>query len=101
MGSIPETAMDVWKCIVPVRHGIESLLKRLVVGEERWETPDLPRVFSLKIEVEASQKELSPVWCSKLRLTIDVKLFLCHDEFVRPLPDTIDQVASEATLPQH
>ncbi|GFV10378.1 hypothetical protein TNCV_1951511 [Trichonephila clavipes] len=48
--------MDVCKCIVPLRHGgtsnsrrAASPLVRFVEGEERWEDPDHPRGFSLKI----------------------------------------------------
>ncbi|GFW44162.1 hypothetical protein TNCV_3855231 [Trichonephila clavipes] len=48
---------------------------RLVEGEERWEVPDHPRVFSLKIGVKPSQIVLSPAWCcSKLRLKTGVKM---------------------------
>ncbi|GFW62845.1 uncharacterized protein TNCV_4451941 [Trichonephila clavipes] len=71
--------MDVCKCIVPLRHGCTLNSRRaasplvwLVEEEERWEAPDHPQVSSLKIGVEMSQIVLSPVWCSKLRLTIGV-----------------------------
>ncbi|GFX37251.1 uncharacterized protein TNCV_995261 [Trichonephila clavipes] len=71
--------MDVCKCIVPSRHGgtinnrrAASPLVWLVEVEERWESPDHPQVSSIKIGVETSQIVLSPVWCSKLRLTTGV-----------------------------
>ncbi|GFX81104.1 uncharacterized protein TNCV_1910971 [Trichonephila clavipes] len=53
-------------------HRAASPLVRLVEGEERWEAPDHPRVFSLKIGVKASLFVLSPVWCSKLRITTGI-----------------------------
>ncbi|GFU72215.1 transposable element Tc1 transposase [Trichonephila clavipes] len=78
-GSNPGEDMDVCKCIVPLRQGgtlnshrAASSLVWLVDGEERWEAPDHPQVSTLKIGVETSQIVLSPVWCSKLRLTIGV-----------------------------
>ncbi|GFX60951.1 hypothetical protein TNCV_1897111 [Trichonephila clavipes] len=43
------------------------------------------RVFSLKIRVESSQIAMSPEWCSELRLTADVNVAHCHDEFLRAL----------------
>ncbi|GFV03356.1 uncharacterized protein TNCV_4019531 [Trichonephila clavipes] len=56
MGSNPGEDMDVCKCILPSRHGgtlnnrrAASPLVRLVEWEEKWEAPDHPRVFSLKI----------------------------------------------------
>ncbi|GFW42362.1 hypothetical protein TNCV_239591 [Trichonephila clavipes] len=61
--------MGVCKCIVPLRHRgtlnsrrAASPLVWLVEGVERWETPDHPQVSSLKIEVDTSQIELSPVF---------------------------------------
>ncbi|GFW48339.1 hypothetical protein TNCV_1109021 [Trichonephila clavipes] len=52
---------------MPLWHGgtlnsrqAASPLVRLVKEEERWEAPDLPRVFSLKIEVEPGQIILPP-----------------------------------------
>ncbi|GFX53268.1 uncharacterized protein TNCV_362621 [Trichonephila clavipes] len=76
LGSNPGEDMGVYKCIVPLRHGgslnsrrAASPLVWLVEGEERWEAPDYFQVSSLKIGVETSQIVLSPVWCSKLRLT--------------------------------
>ncbi|GFU75108.1 uncharacterized protein TNCV_3172871 [Trichonephila clavipes] len=69
--------MDVCKCIVPSRHEgtlnsrrAASPLMRLVDGEERWKAPDHPPGCSLsKLGVKPSYIVLSPVWCSKLRLT--------------------------------
>ncbi|GFV59923.1 hypothetical protein TNCV_3960381 [Trichonephila clavipes] len=54
-------------------HKAASRLVRLVEMEERWETPDHPRVFSNKIGVETSQNVLSPAWCSRLWLTTGVQ----------------------------
>ncbi|GFW93544.1 hypothetical protein TNCV_47471 [Trichonephila clavipes] len=51
-----------------------SPFMRLEEGEERWEAPDHPRMFSLKIGVEPRQIVLSPAWCSNLRLTTGVKI---------------------------
>ncbi|GFU28931.1 uncharacterized protein TNCV_470621 [Trichonephila clavipes] len=39
------------------------------------------RLFFLKIGVDSSQTVLSPVRCSKLRLTTGVNVSLCRDEF--------------------
>ncbi|GFU21406.1 hypothetical protein TNCV_891491 [Trichonephila clavipes] len=71
--------MYLWKCIVPLRYGgtlnnrrAASPLVRLVEREERWEAPDHSQVSYLKIGVETSQIVLSPVWCSKLRLTTGI-----------------------------
>ncbi|GFU40738.1 uncharacterized protein TNCV_3230971 [Trichonephila clavipes] len=59
MRSNPGEDMDVCKCIVPLRHGgtlnsrrAASPLVRLAEGEEMWEPPDHPRVFSLKIRAK-------------------------------------------------
>ncbi|GFW27864.1 putative LOC100569746 [Trichonephila clavipes] len=63
---------------------------RLGKGEEKWEAPDhTPRVFSLKTRVESYQSALSPVWCSKLRLTTGVHLALCRDEFCGSRSDIV------------
>ncbi|GFT75679.1 hypothetical protein TNCV_5059841 [Trichonephila clavipes] len=69
----------VCKCIVPTRHGstlnscrAANPLVRLIEGEERWKTPDHPRVLSLKTRLEMGQIVLSPVWCLKLRPTTNV-----------------------------
>ncbi|GFW56250.1 uncharacterized protein TNCV_1877701 [Trichonephila clavipes] len=97
--------MDVCKCIVPLRHG-DTLNSRpaasprvwLEEGEERWETPGHPRVFSLYIEVEPNKIVLSPPWCSKLRLTTGVKILaLSRDEFRGPPSDFVRQVALVTT----
>ncbi|GFT91287.1 hypothetical protein TNCV_2168751 [Trichonephila clavipes] len=71
-----------------------SPLMRLVEVEERWVAPEiLSRVFSLEIVVEPSQKTLSPVWCSKLRIKTGVLLAPCRDGFRGPCSDaTVDQV---------
>ncbi|GFT02696.1 hypothetical protein TNCV_829621 [Trichonephila clavipes] len=60
--------MDVFKCIVSLRHGGTINSRRaanplvwLVEGVERWEAPDQPQVSSLKIGVETCQIVLSPV----------------------------------------
>ncbi|GFX38100.1 hypothetical protein TNCV_3836991 [Trichonephila clavipes] len=42
--------------------------------------------------MEPSQIVLSPVWCSKLRITAGVHLFLFHYEFHRPRSDPVRQV---------
>ncbi|GFV54359.1 uncharacterized protein TNCV_4585891 [Trichonephila clavipes] len=54
LGSNPGEDMDVCKCIVPLQHGgtpnsyrAASPLVWLLEGEERWEAPVHPRVFSL------------------------------------------------------
>ncbi|GFY19789.1 uncharacterized protein TNCV_4649591 [Trichonephila clavipes] len=67
--------MDVCKCIVPSRHGgtlnsrqAASPLVRFVKGEERWEAPDHPRVFSL------NELNLS-VTCMVLKATANDR---CH-----------------------
>ncbi|GFV57561.1 hypothetical protein TNCV_4399171 [Trichonephila clavipes] len=39
---------------------------------DKEQAPDHPQVSFLKIGVETSQIVLSPVWCSKLRLTTGV-----------------------------
>ncbi|GFU29093.1 uncharacterized protein TNCV_4836971 [Trichonephila clavipes] len=44
-----------------------SSFVRMVEGEERWESPDHPRVFSFQIGVASSKITLSPTRCSKLR----------------------------------
>ncbi|GFW60181.1 uncharacterized protein TNCV_1842641 [Trichonephila clavipes] len=87
--------MDVCKCIVPLRHGgtlishrAACLLVRLVEGEENWEISlTTSRAFPLKIGMEPSKIILSPVRCSKLRLTTGIQLAPCHDEFRRPWCD--------------
>ncbi|GFX42684.1 uncharacterized protein TNCV_2196431 [Trichonephila clavipes] len=81
--------MYVCKCIVPLRYGgtlnsrrAASPLVWLVEGVERWEVPDHPQVYSLKIGVETSEI----VWCMVLKATANNRrhLALCHDEFRRP-----------------
>ncbi|GFV08347.1 uncharacterized protein TNCV_327811 [Trichonephila clavipes] len=54
LGSNPGEDMDVCNCKVPLRHGGTLNSRRgagplvwLVEGEERWEAPGHPRVFSL------------------------------------------------------
>ncbi|GFV13120.1 uncharacterized protein TNCV_4070601 [Trichonephila clavipes] len=56
LGSNSGEDMVVCKCIVPMRHGgtlnsrrVASPLVWLVDGVERWEAPDHPQVFSLKL----------------------------------------------------
>ncbi|GFX63351.1 hypothetical protein TNCV_3619541 [Trichonephila clavipes] len=49
---------------------------------ERWEAPaPPPKVLYLQIGLEPSEILMSPVWCSRLRLTIGVHLAACYDEF--------------------
>ncbi|GFT28313.1 uncharacterized protein TNCV_646321 [Trichonephila clavipes] len=81
--------MDVCKCIEHLRHGstlnccqAASPLVRLVKGVDRWEAPDHPQVSSVKIGVKTSQIVLSPVWCSKLRLTTGVTYPFAMMKFV-------------------
>ncbi|GFU19793.1 DDE_3 domain-containing protein [Trichonephila clavipes] len=76
LGSKPGEDMDVCKCIVPSWHGgtlnsrrITSPLVWLVEGEERWEASDHPQSVLPLNWGEPIQIVLSPVWCSKLRLT--------------------------------
>ncbi|GFW77327.1 uncharacterized protein TNCV_924431 [Trichonephila clavipes] len=78
--------MDVCKCIVPSRHGgtlnsrrAASPLVRLVEGEDRREASDHPQSVLPQIV-------LSPVWCSKLRLTTGVTQPFAMMNFVGPLP---------------
>ncbi|GFS50294.1 uncharacterized protein TNCV_1638091 [Trichonephila clavipes] len=77
LGLSPNTGegMDICKGIVLLWHKgtlnrcrAASPLMRLVEGKERWEAPDHPRVFSLKIGMEPSQIVLPLAWCLKLRL---------------------------------
>ncbi|GFX15031.1 uncharacterized protein TNCV_4897991 [Trichonephila clavipes] len=71
--------MDVCKCIVPSRHGVTLNSRQAAIplmwfveGEERWEASGhLQSVLCLNWG-EPSQIVLSPVWCSKLRLTTGV-----------------------------
>ncbi|GFS50828.1 uncharacterized protein TNCV_4847431 [Trichonephila clavipes] len=93
--------MDVCKCIVPLGHGgalnsrrAASPLVWFVAGVERWEAFDHPQVSSLKIGVETSQIVLSPVWCSKLRITTGVTLPFAMMNFVGLDLAFADQVAS-------
>ncbi|GFV42663.1 uncharacterized protein TNCV_840181 [Trichonephila clavipes] len=79
LGSNPGEDMGVCKCIVHLSHGgtlnsrrAASPLVWLVEGVERWDAPVHHQVFSLKIGVKTSQIVLSPVWCSKLRLTTGI-----------------------------
>ncbi|GFX86815.1 cullin-4A [Trichonephila clavipes] len=91
LGSNPGEGMDVCKCIVPSRHGgtlnsrrAASHLVRLVGREERWEPPDYPRVFSLKI---GGTKQNSTVTCMVLKAKANVRrknLALSRDEFRGP-----------------
>ncbi|GFV91054.1 uncharacterized protein TNCV_1249361 [Trichonephila clavipes] len=57
LGSNPGEDMDVCKCILPSRHGRRAArpLVRLMEGEDRWEAPDHPRVFFLKIGVNQTK----------------------------------------------
>ncbi|GFX38253.1 uncharacterized protein TNCV_3838491 [Trichonephila clavipes] len=70
--------MDVCKCIVPSRHEgtlnsrRAASLMRLMKGRKRWKDPDNPRVSFLKIGLETGQIMLSPICCSKLRITTGV-----------------------------
>ncbi|GFX53864.1 cullin-4A [Trichonephila clavipes] len=91
LGSNPGEGMDVFKCILPSRHGdtlnsrrAASPLVRLVEEEERWEAPDHPQgVFPLNW----SETELNrSVTCMVLKATANDRrhLALCHDEFHGP-----------------
>ncbi|GFX03703.1 uncharacterized protein TNCV_2112751 [Trichonephila clavipes] len=71
--------MDVCKCIVPSRHGgtlnsrrAASPLVWLVEGEERLEASGHSQSVLPLNWGGPNQIVLSPVWCSKLRLTTDV-----------------------------
>ncbi|GFW51180.1 hypothetical protein TNCV_3594621 [Trichonephila clavipes] len=50
-------------------------------GREMWKPLTSLRLFFLKIGADSSQIVLSPVRCSKLRLTTGVNVALCRDEF--------------------
>ncbi|GFY20823.1 uncharacterized protein TNCV_1120571 [Trichonephila clavipes] len=74
-----------------LRHGgtlnnrrAASPLVGFVEEVERWEAPDHPQVFSLKIGVETRQIVLSLVWCSKATDNDRRHLALCHEEFHGP-----------------
>ncbi|GFW37067.1 uncharacterized protein TNCV_5019651 [Trichonephila clavipes] len=83
--------MDVYKCIVPSRHGgtlnshrAASPLVRLVEGEERWEEPDHPQVV---LPQNWGETELNrSVTCMVLKATANDRrhLALCRDEFHGP-----------------
>ncbi|GFT19258.1 hypothetical protein TNCV_303641 [Trichonephila clavipes] len=49
----PENAFAVWDTLNSSRA--VSPLVRLGEGEDRWDAPDHPRVFSLKIEVNQAK----------------------------------------------
>ncbi|GFW45466.1 uncharacterized protein TNCV_3244061 [Trichonephila clavipes] len=94
--------MDVCKYIVPLRHGgtlnsrqAASPLVWLMEGVERWEAPNHPQVYSLKIGVETSQIILSPVWCSKA--TANDRRHFAMMNFVGLDLAFADQVASVTT----
>ncbi|GFX24626.1 uncharacterized protein TNCV_3344061 [Trichonephila clavipes] len=78
--------MDVYKCIVPSRHGgtlnsrrAASPLVRWVEGKERWEAPDHPQNWG---ETEQNRSVTSMV----LKATSNDRrhLAFCHDEFRGP-----------------
>ncbi|GFT71182.1 hypothetical protein TNCV_3001881 [Trichonephila clavipes] len=72
-------------------------LVRLVKGKERWEAFDHPYGVLHKIGEEPRRNVLSPVWCSKLRLTTGVYLALCSDKFRAPRSVIVRQVALVTT----
>ncbi|GFU70282.1 uncharacterized protein TNCV_904241 [Trichonephila clavipes] len=84
LGSNPGEDMDVFKCIVPLRHGCTlnsrraaSPSVRLVEGEERG--PDHPQGV---IPQNWSETELNrSVTCMVLKATANDRRHLCHDEF--------------------
>ncbi|GFY33291.1 hypothetical protein TNCV_1241411 [Trichonephila clavipes] len=74
-------AMDVCKCIVSLwhedtlnSHRVASPLLRSVVGVEKWESPDSPRVFFLKIGVEQTLSILSLEWWQWLTTCVHIAL---------------------------
>ncbi|GFV04091.1 uncharacterized protein TNCV_917131 [Trichonephila clavipes] len=100
-GSNPGEDMDICKCVVPLRHG-GTLNSRRVASPLVWLVEEVggsdhPQVSSLKIGVETSQIVLSPVWCSKLRLTTGVTLPFAMMNFVGLDLAFADQVASVTT----
>ncbi|GFV18607.1 uncharacterized protein TNCV_2872391 [Trichonephila clavipes] len=83
--------MDVWKCIVPLRHEgtlnsrrAASPLVRLVEGEERCEAPDQPQVVLPQNwgEIELNRS----VTFTALKATSNDRRHsaLFHDEFREP-----------------
>ncbi|GFX89196.1 uncharacterized protein TNCV_20921 [Trichonephila clavipes] len=79
LGLNPGEDMDVCKCIVPSRHGgtlnsrrAARLLVWLVEDEERWEASDHHQNFRPLNWGGPIQIVLSPVCCSKLRVTTGV-----------------------------
>ncbi|GFV52699.1 hypothetical protein TNCV_2873701 [Trichonephila clavipes] len=65
------------------------------MGREEGGSLTISRVFSLKIGVEQSQIVLSR--CSNVRLTTNVHLALCRDEFHGPQCDTVMQMVLATT----
>ncbi|GFU53562.1 hypothetical protein TNCV_3969301 [Trichonephila clavipes] len=65
--------------VILISHRAASPLVRLEEGEEMWNVLDPPTKFNRKIGMEPNRILLSPAWCSKLRLTIDVQISSCHD----------------------
>ncbi|GFW56780.1 uncharacterized protein TNCV_4068601 [Trichonephila clavipes] len=88
LGSNPGEDMDVYKYIVPSRHGgtLNSRraaipLLRLVAGEERWEAHDYRQGV---LPQNWGENELNrSVTCMVLKATVYDRhhLALCHDEF--------------------
>ncbi|GFV99789.1 uncharacterized protein TNCV_5081491 [Trichonephila clavipes] len=88
LGSNPGEDMDVYKSIVPSRHGgtlnshrTASLLVRMVKGKESWEAPDHTQSV---LPLNWGETELnSSVTCMVLKATANDRrhLALCHDEF--------------------
>ncbi|GFX84009.1 hypothetical protein TNCV_4858171 [Trichonephila clavipes] len=98
--------MDVFKCMMPLRHeGIlnsrrnVSPLVRLVEREGRWEAPDLLHgVLPQNWErYWVKFGKLSPVWYLKLQLRTGVHLALCRAVFRGLRSDFVSQEALPAT----
>ncbi|GFS77388.1 uncharacterized protein TNCV_4566211 [Trichonephila clavipes] len=80
LSSNPEGSIDVFKCIVSLRHGntlnfrrAASPLVRLLEEEERLEASEHTQgVLPQNWDETQPQIVVSPAWCSKLRKTTGV-----------------------------
>ncbi|GFT29656.1 hypothetical protein TNCV_4890841 [Trichonephila clavipes] len=96
LGSNPGEDMDVYKCIVPLRHGGTLNSRRDAsreVGGREIEVGDSwpPPGFS-PTKYWGGTEQLSPAWCSKLKLTTGVKILALNcDEFRGPRSDFVRQ----------
>ncbi|GFU49492.1 hypothetical protein TNCV_1590421 [Trichonephila clavipes] len=68
-------------------------LGKLMEGEERWEAPDHLQGVLPENWGGTEPNVLSPVWCSKLRLTTGVHLALYGDGFHGSQSDNVRKVA--------